>query len=106
MFTTIYQFSSLAQHTHIDGLDQMIKNFSNIVDDVKRKPYDLLDFHKNQYDRDILEFDVNIHDLEAALQVGCAPRASRTPQFHLLFALCKRPAKQQRAAPYPARMAA
>ena len=81
MFTTIYQFSSLAQHTHIDGLDQMIKNFSNIVDDVKRKPYDLLDFHKNQYDRDILEFDVNIHDLEAALQVGPPAGAFRAPHF-------------------------
>ena len=46
----------------------MTKNFHNIVDDVKRKPYDLMDFHKNQFDRDFLEFNVNIHDLEVALQ--------------------------------------
>ncbi|CAD7698753.1 unnamed protein product [Ostreobium quekettii] len=68
MFTTIHQFSSLAHHTHIDGLGTMMKNFYNIVDDVKRKPYDLLDYSKNQFDRDYLEFNVNIHDLEMALQ--------------------------------------
>lgn len=68
MFGTIHQFSSLAQYTHLDGLDQMIKNFYNIVDDIKRKPYDLLDFYKTQFDRDFLEFNVNIHDLELALQ--------------------------------------
>ena len=68
MFSTIHQFSSLAQYTHLDGLDQMIKNFYNIVDDIKRKPYDLLDFYKTQFDRDFLEFNVNIHDLELALQ--------------------------------------
>ena len=68
MFGTIHQFSSLAQYTHLDGLDQMIKNFYNIVDDIKRKPYDLLDFYRTQFDRDFLEFNVNIHDLELALQ--------------------------------------
>jgi dynein heavy chain len=40
-----------------------------IVDDVKRKPYDLLDYSRNQFDRDYLEFNVNIHDLEISLQV-------------------------------------
>lgn len=68
MFDTIHQFSSLAQYTHLDGLDQMIKNFYNIVDDIKRKPYDLLDFYRTQFDRDFLEFNVNIHDLELSLQ--------------------------------------
>lgn len=74
MFTTIHQFSTLEQHTHIEGLDQMIKNLNNIIDDVKRKPYDLLDFSRNQFDRDFLEFNVNINDLELHLQVGGAAR--------------------------------
>lgn len=69
MFTTIHQFSTLEQHTHIEGLEQMIKSLNNIIDDVKRKPYDLLDFARNQFDRDFLEFNVNIHDLEIQLQV-------------------------------------
>ncbi|MEW5318622.1 MAG: hypothetical protein WDW38_009830 [Sanguina aurantia] len=68
MFTTIHQFSTLEQHTHIEGLEQMIKSLNNIIDDVKRKPYDLLDFARNQFDRDFLEFNVNIHDLEIQLQ--------------------------------------
>jgi hypothetical protein len=40
------------------------------VEDIKRRPYDLLDFCRTQYDRDLLEFNVQINDLEAALQVG------------------------------------
>jgi dynein heavy chain len=71
IFTTIHQFSSLEAHTHIEGLEQMIRALNNIIDDVKRKPYDLLDFYRNQFDRDFLEFNVNIHDLEIQLQV-CA----------------------------------
>lgn len=35
MFTTIHQFSSLEQHTHIDGLSAMITNFHSIKDDVQ-----------------------------------------------------------------------
>lgn len=69
MFTTIHQFSTLEQHTHIEGLEQMIRSLNHIIDDVKRKPYDLLDFARNQFDRDFLEFNVNIHDLEIQLQV-------------------------------------
>lgn len=46
----------------------MLKAFWAIVDDVKRKPYDLLDFSRTQFDRDYLEFNVNIHDLEISLQ--------------------------------------
>eukprot|EP00899_Mesostigma_viride_P009796 jgi/Mesvir1/18818/Mv04309-RA.2 len=68
MFNTVHQFSVLSQHTHIEGLDEMIKNFFSIVDDFKRKPYDLMDYTKNQFDRDFLEFNVNIHELETALQ--------------------------------------
>jgi dynein heavy chain len=50
------------------GLEGVLKAFWNIVDDVKRKPYDLLDFSRTQFDRDYLEFNVNIHDLEISLQ--------------------------------------
>jgi hypothetical protein len=133
MFTTIYQFSSLEQHTHIAGvqsctfrmyyltlllviqssvlhcvftlctcmtppcahasatcwrnthspfclacgallllpagLEAVLKSLYTIIDDVKRKPYDLLDYSQNQFDRDYLEFNVNIHNLEISLLV-------------------------------------
>ncbi len=48
----------------------MVRDFYAIVEDIKRKPYDLLDYARNQFERDFLEFKVNIHDLELALQVG------------------------------------
>lgn len=68
MFTTIQQFSSLANH-EIEGMDNLIKSFIQIVDEFKRKPYDLLDYTKNTFDRDFLEFNVNVAELETALQV-------------------------------------
>jgi dynein heavy chain, axonemal len=37
MFKTIHQFSSLEQHTHIEGLSDMIANFNNITDNVRMK---------------------------------------------------------------------
>lgn len=42
-----------------------------VVEDIKKRPYDLLDYGRTQFDRDLLEFNVQINDLEAALQVGC-----------------------------------
>jgi dynein heavy chain len=47
----------------------VLKSLYTIIDDVKRKPYDLLDYSRNQFDRDYLEFNVNIHDLEISLLV-------------------------------------
>ena len=67
MFTTIQQFSSLAQH-EIEGMDNLIKSFIQIVEDFKRKPYDLLNYSQNTFDRDFLEFNVNVAELETALQ--------------------------------------
>ena len=40
------------------------------MEDMKKRPYDLLDYGRTQFDRDLLEFSVHINDLEAALQVG------------------------------------
>ena len=42
--------------------------FRQIVDEFARKPYELLDYQKGQFDRDVLEFNANIHELESALQ--------------------------------------
>lgn len=37
---------------------------------MRKRPYDLLDYGRTQFDRDLLEFNVHIHDLEAGLQAG------------------------------------
>ena len=68
LFSTIHQFATLAQQTHIDGLEDIIKSFFAIVDDFKRRPYDLLDYQKSQFDRDLLEFNVSVNEMEGALQ--------------------------------------
>ena len=50
----------------------LLKCFDDVVEDIRGKPYNLLDFEKNQFDRDFLEFNVHINDLEIWLQV-CLP---------------------------------
>ena len=67
LFTTIDQFNALASR-EIEGMEVLIKNFFQIIEDFQKKPYDLLDFSKNTFDRDFLEYNVSISDLEAALQ--------------------------------------
>ncbi|PSC73956.1 flagellar outer dynein arm heavy chain gamma [Micractinium conductrix] len=68
MFSTVHQFAQLVQHTHIEGVAAVLAKFSEVVEDIKKRPYDLLDFSRTQFDRDLLEFSVQINDLEAALQ--------------------------------------
>jgi len=68
MFTTIKQFTTLNEKNSIDGLVGPIKAFFKVVEEFKRKPYDLMDFAKNQFDRDYLEFNVSVHELETNLQ--------------------------------------
>ncbi|KAJ1495027.1 dynein heavy chain, N-terminal region 1-domain-containing protein [Baffinella frigidus] len=63
MFTTTMQFSSLSLH-RVEGLEVLIQRFFDIMVEFKRKPYDLLDFSKNAFDRDYLEYTVNIAELE------------------------------------------
>ena len=74
MFGTVAVHDDVGGGT-IDGLNGMIA-IRRHRRRVRRKPYDLLDYAKNQYDR-TLEFNVNIHDLETQLQDFSTP-ASRT----------------------------
>ena len=61
------------QNTHIPGLEALLRGFGGIVEEVRRKPYDLLDAGQNHFDRDFLEFNVHINELELAVQVGRLP---------------------------------
>ncbi|CAD7937236.1 unnamed protein product [Amoebophrya sp. A120] len=67
MFSTIYQFQSLGAYK-FDGMDQLVESFKTILEEFKNKNHNLLDFHNNKFDRDYVEFNVRIADLEAALQ--------------------------------------
>ena len=79
MFTTIKQFTTLNEKNSIDGLVAPIKAFFKVVEEFKRKPYDLMDFAKNQFDRDYLEFNVSVHELETNLQDSSTPASGRSP---------------------------
>ena len=67
MFTTVEQFANLASH-RVEGMEALMKTYQSIVDELRRTPYELLDYQKGQFDRDFLEFNANIHELESSLQ--------------------------------------
>jgi len=68
VFTTIEQFTSLSNY-NIDGMETLINRFFEIVDELKRKTSDLLDYTKPAFDKDYIEFSKSIQELESSLQV-------------------------------------
>ena len=67
MFSTIDQFKSLSNNK-LEGMEELIELFHAIVRDFRQKRHDLLDYHNNKFDRDYVEFNVKISDLEGSLQ--------------------------------------
>ena len=67
MFSTIDQFNSLSKNK-LEGMERLIDQFHQIVKEFRLKRHDLLDYHNNKFDRDYVEFNVKITDLESALQ--------------------------------------
>mgnify|MGYP002834821241 CR=1 FL=1 len=51
-----------------EGMEDLIEQFHAIVKDFRQKKHDLLDYHNNKFDRDYVEFNVKISDLEGSLQ--------------------------------------
>ena len=47
---------------------ELVNEFKAIVNDLKKKRHDLLAYENAQFDRDYLEFNANIHELESSLQ--------------------------------------
>ncbi|EEY63593.1 dynein heavy chain, outer arm [Phytophthora infestans T30-4] len=67
MFSTIHQFRALAQHS-LEGMDALLASFNTIIREFRAHKHNLLDFHNNKFDRDYVEFNIQIADLEASLQ--------------------------------------
>jgi dynein heavy chain, axonemal len=67
MFSTMQQFRNLAQQK-FDGLDPLIIAFNDVVKMFRSKGHDLLDFGSNRFDRDYVDFNVKMHELESSLQ--------------------------------------
>lgn len=67
MFSTIQQFHALVEHK-LEGIEPLLLVFERILAEFKDKKHDLLDFHSNKFDRDYVEFNVRIGELETSLQ--------------------------------------
>ena len=67
MFSTIQQFSVLEENK-IEGMGSVMGQFSKLKADFRAKRHDLLDFHNNKFDRDYVEFNVRIGNLESNLK--------------------------------------
>lgn len=67
MFSTIQQFRSLEKQK-FEGLDPLIIAFNDVVQTFKAKGHDLLDYHMNKFDRDYVEFNIKMIELENSLQ--------------------------------------
>lgn len=67
MFSTIQQFQSLG-HQKLEGLDPLLTAFAGIVRAFRSKGHNLLDYHNNRFDRDYVDFNVKMTELETSLQ--------------------------------------
>ncbi len=63
MFTMLSNFNRLAL-SKIEGIDMLYAKFQLITTTMKKKPYDLLDYRKMDFDSDFEEFKRQIYDLE------------------------------------------
>ncbi|KAJ1498980.1 Dynein heavy chain 5, axonemal [Coelomomyces lativittatus] len=87
MFSVIEKFSKL-EGLGVEGMENIIKRFSNIVTQMQRKPYDILDHRKMEYDSDYNSFKKQISDLEDDLQQfidNSFDRLSNTEQSLILL---------------------
>eukprot|EP00794_Sanderia_malayensis_P018805 gene18805-20701_t len=66
MFTILNHFQRLSI-SKIEGIDMLYAKFQLITTTMKKKPYDLLDYRKMDFDTDIEEFKRQIADLEIQL---------------------------------------
>lgn len=67
LFGTIQQFRTLDKH-NLENISGIIGKFNNTVAGFKRKNHKLLDYHNNTFDRDFVEFNVDVSSVETELQ--------------------------------------
>ena len=62
-FTTTDVYSTLSL-SHIEGIEQLNSRFNLSVANLKKKPYDVLDQRKTDFDSDYEDFKRQIQDLD------------------------------------------
>ena len=63
MMNTIGTFSVL-QDGRIEGIEVIANKFQHIYSIIKKKPYDILDHRKLDFDQDFADFTRSIEDLQ------------------------------------------
>lgn len=63
LLTTVGNFSVL-QDCKIEGMEPIVAKFQHILSTIKKKPYDILDHRKVDFDHDYDEFKRQISELE------------------------------------------
>lgn len=63
LFDIIEAFSGLAESS-IEGMESIVTKFQTIYNKMKKKPYDILDHRKLDFDHDFIDFKRQIADLE------------------------------------------
>lgn len=66
MFSTIRQFRMLASHK-LEGMGDLLSRFEDLASTFRSKGHDLLDYNNSTFDRDYVEFNVGITNIEASL---------------------------------------
>ena len=67
LFGTIQQFKTLEKH-NLENIGPILTLFNQSVSAFKKKNHKLLDFHNNTFDRDFVEFNVEVSTVETELQ--------------------------------------
>jgi dynein heavy chain len=67
LFGTIQQFRTLEKH-NLENIGGILQQFNGYVSSFKKKNHKLLDFHNNTFDRDFVEFNVDVSNVETELQ--------------------------------------
>jgi dynein heavy chain, axonemal len=67
LFQTIVQFKTLNKH-NLEHIEPILKEFDMYVTKFKGQNHRLLDYKEDRFDRDFVEFNVEISDVETMLQ--------------------------------------
>ena len=80
MLDTMKAFSRLGD-SRIEGMEQLWNKFLLIVTTMKKKPYDLLDYRKMDFDADFEEFKRQINELQVSYSVTLYASFSTVKNF-------------------------
>ncbi|XP_044176214.1 LOW QUALITY PROTEIN: dynein axonemal heavy chain 5-like [Acropora millepora] len=89
MLDTMKAFSCLGE-SRIEGMEQLWNKFVLIVTTMRKKPYDLLDYRKMDFDADFEEFKRQINELQIQLQVFMDNSFDRIPSTQRALRLIKK----------------